>query len=175
MIQAHNNKLNLSEIHLQMNIAKSHVHCFFLSNQIFQKFCTEHFLDKAYQKARLAQPFLIDTFTVPLHRPNGRQPAVRAVQRDCHWGLKNSSHWSCEPIMQWGIGQSQTIFTPTNHKAWCQSIGGHVSYPTDSPITTRLGLCSSLLFLWAIFEVVHPTLSPYWHHPVLCNYGQVLL
>ena len=36
----------------------------------------------------------------------------------CHWGLKNSwnSHWSFEPIMQWGTGQSQSIFWPTNHK-----------------------------------------------------------
>ena len=30
-------------------------------------------------------------------------------------------------------------------KEWCQPIGSHVSYPTDSPIATRLGLCSSLL------------------------------
>ena len=66
----------------------------------------------------------LDSFTVPLHCPKGRQlplgqlPAVRAVLRDCHWGLNNSwnSHWSCEPIMQWGTGQSQSIFRPTNHK-----------------------------------------------------------
>ena len=62
----------------------------------------------------------LDSFTVPLHSPNGRQlPAVRAVQRDCHWGLKNggNSHWSCEPIMQWGTRQSQSIFRLTNHKS----------------------------------------------------------
>ena len=61
----------------------------------------------------------INSFTVPLHSPNGMQlPAVRAVQGDCHWGLKNSwnSHWSREPIMQWGTGQSQSIFRLTNHK-----------------------------------------------------------
>ena len=55
-----------------------------------------------------------------------------AVQRDCHWGLKNvgNSHWSREPIMQWGNRQSQSKFKPTNHKGWCQPIGGqHVSYP----------------------------------------------
>ena len=36
----------------------------------------------------------------------------------CHWGLKNSwnSHRSFEPIMQWGTGQPQSIFWPTNHK-----------------------------------------------------------
>ena len=54
-------------------------------------------------------------FHSPLAQP--QQQAV-AVQRDCHWGLKNSwnSHWSFEPIMQWGTGQSQSIFWPTNHK-----------------------------------------------------------
>ena len=33
-----------------------------------------------------------------------------------------------------------------NHKSaiWCQPTGGHVSYPTDSPATTRLRLCNSL-------------------------------
>ena len=58
----------------------------------------------------------VDSFTVPLH---GRQlTAVRAVRRDCHWGLKNSgnSHWSHEPIMHWGTRQSQSIFRPNNHK-----------------------------------------------------------
>ena len=62
---------------------------------------------------------LIDSFTVPLRCPNARHlPTVRAVQRDCHWGLKNSgnSHWSHEPIMQWGTRQSQSIFRPTNPK-----------------------------------------------------------
>ena len=30
--------------------------------------------------------------TVPVHSPNGRHlPAVRAVQKDCHWGLKNGA------------------------------------------------------------------------------------
>ena len=35
-----------------------------------------------------------------------KKSAIRAVQRDCHWGLKNSgnSHWSHEPIMEWGTG-----------------------------------------------------------------------
>ena len=60
---------------------------------------------------------LVDSFTVHLHSPNSR-PAVRAVQRDCHWGLKNgkNSHWSCKPIIQWGTRQSQYIFRLTNHK-----------------------------------------------------------
>ena len=40
----------------------------------------------------------LDSFTVPLHSPNGRHlPAIRAVQRDCHWGLKN---WEL-PLVTW--------------------------------------------------------------------------
>ena len=67
----------------------------------------------------LTDPEGLDSFTVPLLSPNGRHlPAVGAVQRDCHWGLKNggNSHWSHEPIMQWGTRQSQPIFRPTSHK-----------------------------------------------------------
>ena len=82
----------------------------------------------------------VDSFTVPLHSPNSRHlPAVRTVQRDCHWGLKNggNSHWSREPITQRGTRQSQSIFRPANHKSV-------VSYLTGSPIATRLGLCSRL-------------------------------
>ena len=63
---------------------------------------------------------MLDSFTVSLHSPNGRQmPAVRAVQGDCQWPLKNSknSHWSHQPIMHhvWGIPQS--IFRSDNHTA----------------------------------------------------------
>ena len=92
----------------------------------------------------------LDSFTVPLHSPNGRHlPAVRAVQRDCHWGMKNggNSHWSYEPIMQWDTRQSQCMFRLIT-EAWCQPVRGHVLYPTDSPIATRLGLCSSLWWCW---------------------------
>ena len=47
--------------------------------------------------------------------------------------------------MQWGTRQFQFIFTPTNHKRvmpanWRPCL----CYPTNSPIATRLGLCSSL-------------------------------
>ena len=62
----------------------------------------------------------IDSFTFPLHSPNARQmSAVRAVQGDCHWGLKNggNSHRSRQPIMQWATRQSQSIFRPTNYKS----------------------------------------------------------
>ena len=58
-------------------------------------------------------------FHSPLAQP-WQQPfaCIRAVQENCHWGLKNigNSHWSYESIMQWGTRQSQSIFRPTNHK-----------------------------------------------------------
>ena len=39
-------------------------------------------------------------------------------------------------------------------KAWCQPIRGHVSYPTDSPVATRLGLCNSLASTWSILQLL---------------------
>ena len=72
-------------------------------------------------------------------------PAIRAVQRDCHWGMKNggNSHWSREPIMQWSTRQSQSIFRPTNGKREMQAIPDIV-VPTASTIATWIGLWSSL-------------------------------
>ena len=77
---------------------------------------TEEITDALWGILLVMSPSL-DSFTVPLHSPNDRHlPVVRAVQRD--WGLKNggNSHWSREPIMQWGTRQSQSIFRPTNYK-----------------------------------------------------------
>ena len=57
----------------------------------------------------------LESFTVSLHSPNGRHlPAIRAVQGDCQWSLKNSgnTHRSHEST----IRQSQLIFRPANHK-----------------------------------------------------------
>ena len=58
----------------------------------------------------------VDSFTVPLHSPNGRPLGLRKGTVTA-WGLKNNgnSHRSREPIMQWGARQSQSIFKPTNH------------------------------------------------------------
>ena len=80
-----------------------------------------------YSLSWLWRPFLfigmLDSFTVPLHSPNGRHlPAVRAVlapgnptlwlrnwpvraravQSNCHWGVENggNSHRSRQPITQ---------------------------------------------------------------------------
>ena len=91
----------------------------------------------------------LDSFTVPLHSPNGKH-FVRVVQRDCLWGPKNGGNprWSREPIMQWGTRQSQSIFRPTNDKSvmptnWRPCRLPH-SQSYNTPIATRLGLCSSL-------------------------------
>ena len=62
----------------------------------------------------------LDHCTVTLHSPNGRHlPAIRDVQGDCQWSLKNddNSHRSCEFTMHcmWGVPQS--IFGSINHTA----------------------------------------------------------
>ena len=90
----------------------------------------------------------LDHFTVPLHSPNDKHlPAVRAVQRYCYWGVENggNSHWSCEPTMQGGTRQSQSIFRPTNHNRVMPANRRPCLIPTDSLTATRLGLCSSLI------------------------------
>ena len=71
---------------------------------------------------------------------------LRAVQGDFQWPLKNDGkfHWSHEPTMHCDWGNPNLYLDQPITKWWCQSIRGHVSYPTDSPIVTKLGLCSSL-------------------------------
>ena len=67
-----------------------------------------------------------------------------ALRRDCHWGLENvgNSHWTHEPIMQWGIRQPQTIFRPINHKRVIQTnwrtcfISHWQSYSCDHQVRT---------------------------------------
>ena len=41
------------------------------------------------------------------------------------------------------------IYTKPVIKGWCQSIAGHVLYPTDSLSATRLGLCISMKCLFS--------------------------
>ena len=51
----------------------------------------------------------LDSFTVSLHSPNGRHlPAIRVVQGDCQWSMKNSgnSHQSREPTLHCETRQS---------------------------------------------------------------------
>ena len=45
-------------------------------------------------------------------------------------------------------------------KSRCQPIGDHVSYPTDCPIATRPGLCSSLVSYRAVGLIFHAKSKP---------------
>ena len=85
-------------------------------------------------------------------------PAVRAVQGDCQWPFKNggNSHCSYRPRINcdWGIPNLYLDYPIT--KGWCQPIWGHVSYPTDSPISNMLRLCNSLASLWLTFFFLFP-------------------
>ena len=90
---------------------------------------------------------VLDSFTVPLHSANGRHlPAVRAVQGDGQWPLKNgaNSHRSHEIKFHCNWGNPSLYLKQPITKRWYQPIGGQVSYPTDIPYATRLGLCISL-------------------------------
>ena len=89
----------------------------------------------------------IESFIVSLHSRDSRhKPAITAVEGGCHWPLKK----------RWKFPLARV---PTTHCIWgmpdlylgqpftkdrCQPIGGHVSYYTDSPRTTRLWLYGCL-------------------------------
>ena len=100
---------------------------------------------------------LIDSFTVSLHKTNGRlRTALTAGKLPL--GV-------CKRIVSYVW---KTVEIPTSHvipqfiasgafpnlylnqpikKGWCQLMGNHVAYPTDRRVATRLGLCNSLC--WA--------------------------
>ena len=70
-----------------------------------------------------------------------------SVRPDCQWRLKPVDIFTNRV-------NSQCIATRCNPhlsldqpiiKGWCQSIGGHVLYPTDSATANGLGPCSSLV------------------------------
>ena len=84
---------------------------------------------------------------ISLHSPNGGLlPAVRAVQRDCQWLLKNgeNSYRSYELRSIKTGAYPNHISEQSTTPGWCQPVEGHVSYPTVSPTPTRLGPCISL-------------------------------
>ena len=87
----------------------------------------------------------VDSLTVSLHGPNGRHlPAVRAVQRDCEWPLKNcgSFYRSRQPTIHWDWGNPNLYLDQPITKGW-----DHVSYPTvdQSQCQPRLRLCISVM------------------------------
>ena len=60
----------------------------------------------------------VDSFTVSLHNPNGRQmPAIKVVQGYCQWLLKNigNSYQSCYPFV---LEQSKPKFAQPITKTW---------------------------------------------------------
>ena len=70
----------------------------------------------------------LDSFTVSLHSPNGRQlPAVRAVQGDCQQILKNvwNPHQSYTPIIDRMYRVPQLTFTSGNHTS-CKTAMSHI-------------------------------------------------
>ena len=96
---------------------------------------------------------MADFFTVSLHSPNSRQmPASRAAQGNSQWPQESSenSYWSCDPTIHCDSGNPNRYLYQPITKVWCQSIWGHVSYPTDSLTAIRPGLCNSLYSLTAI-------------------------
>ena len=61
-------------------------------------------------------------------------------------GFENgiNSHRSLEPRMHCDWGNHNLYLDQPITKWWCQPIGGHALYPTDSPTTTKLRPCSNL-------------------------------
>ena len=91
---------------------------------------------------------VIDSFTVPLHSPNGRHlPAIKAVQWDYQWHMKNGGNtsWSNEPTIRLNWGNPNLWLDQPITKGWHQITGNNVSYPTKCSNAKRLWLCSSLI------------------------------
>ena len=64
--------------------------------------------------------------------------------KDCLWCLKNGEN---SHVVTWSIIHNPNLYLDQPiTKGWCQPLVGHVPYPIDSHIATRLGLCSSLTF-----------------------------
>ena len=94
----------------------------------------------------LSFDLILDSFTVPLHSPNGRH----ACRYCCAKGLSLGSEkrWEFPPVTrahnEMGTRLYQFTFRPTNHKRVTPASWRPFLYPTESPIATKLGLCSSL-------------------------------
>ena len=73
------------------------------------------------------------------------------MQWDCQWSLKNGEkiYGSCEPTTLCNRDNPNLLSNQPITKGQCQPITADVSYHSDSPTATRLGLCISLLnSLW---------------------------
>ena len=88
----------------------------------------------------------LDFFTVPLHSPNGRQLLLGHCKGTVAgvWKTVGIPTGHMCPYCNRALGNPNLYLDQPITKSRCQPIGGHVSYPTDSPIVSRLGLFSSL-------------------------------
>ena len=109
---------------------------------IFKSFY--HFSQRSWLQTLSQSP--CTTLTADVCLPLG--PCKGAVSGLSRVASKNggNSHWSHdhEPTVHHSWGNPNLYLGQSVTKGWCQPIGGHVSYPTDSPTTTRQWLCSSL-------------------------------
>ena len=88
-------------------------------------------------------PRQLNSFTVPVH-------SICLPLRLCKGtvtGVRKLVGIPTGHISAWcngALGNRNLYLNQPVTKAWCQPIGGHISYTTDSPIAIRLGLFSSL-------------------------------
>ena len=90
---------------------------------------------------------VVDSSTISMHSTMSRHlPAVRVVQGDCRWPLKNGgkSHCPYAPIMHHMQGIPPPIFRSANHTADNTAACRACQTSTGSLTATRLGLWSSL-------------------------------
>ena len=97
--------------------------------------------------AKSTETLVLDSFSVLLHSPNGRQmPAIGAVHRDCQECLRNVGNchvmWANNYPECSGVKVSPCLYLARNTSQWEAM---NVSYTTDSPTATMYGLCSSPL------------------------------
>ena len=87
---------------------------------------------------------LVDSFIVSLHSANSKHlPVVMAAcAGDCQWPLENvgNSHQSRGPEFIATDAFLNLYLDQPITKRWCQPVGGHAPFHTESPNATRLGL-----------------------------------
>ena len=88
----------------------------------------------------------VDSFTVPLHSPNGLPLGLCEGTASGVWKTVGIPSGHVSPWCSGTRGNPNLYLDQPIAKAWCQPIGGQVSCPTESPIATLLGLCSNLIW-----------------------------
>ena len=89
----------------------------------------------------------LDSFTVPLHSSNGRHlPAVKAVQGDCRWPLRNVRNHVipfCIAVYKWFIAGEEFPSLYLDQST-IQPATSAISCPNEQSYNRLLGLCYSL-------------------------------